>query len=49
MPTLLPSEWELEPLLVQALGADGAQRAMADLSAMMTGPQYGWILNPVHL
>jgi hypothetical protein len=44
-----PSEWELEPLLVRALGADGAQLAMAGLSAMMKGPQYGWILNPVHL
>jgi len=44
-----PSEWHLEPLLGRALGAEGAQRAMADLSAMMKREQYGWILAPVHL
>jgi len=44
-----PTEWELEPLLVQALGAEGARSAMSDLIAMMKGPQYGWVLTPVHL
>ena len=44
-----PSDWHLEPLLNQALGAEGAQRAMANLSGMMKREQYGWILAPVHL
>jgi hypothetical protein len=44
-----PSDWHLEPLLEQALGSDGAQRAMARLSGMMKREQYGWILAPVHL
>lgn len=44
-----PSEWQLEPLLNQALGVEGAQRAMGDMSAMMKGEQYGWTLAPVHL
>jgi hypothetical protein len=43
------SEWHLEPLLTQALGSEGAQRAMANMSAMMKGQQYGWILAPIHL
>ena len=44
-----PSDWHLEPLLNQALGAEGAQRAMANMSGMMKREQYGWILAPVHL
>jgi hypothetical protein len=44
-----PSDWHLESLLDQALGAEGAQRAMADMSGMMKREQYGWILAPVHL
>ena len=44
-----PSEWHLEPLLDRALGAEGAQRAMADMSGMMKREQYGWTLAPVHL
>lgn len=43
------SEWSLEPLLNQALGAEGAQRAMANMSGMMKREQYGWILSPVDL
>jgi hypothetical protein len=43
------SEWRLEPLLNQALGAEGAQRAMANMSGMMKREQYGWILSPVDL
>lgn len=43
------AEWPLEPLLNQALGAEGAQRAMATMSGMMKREQYGWILSPVDL
>jgi hypothetical protein len=43
------SDWSLEPLLDQALGEEGAQRAMANMSGMMRREQYGWILAPVHL
>ena len=43
------SEWSLEALLTQALGAEGAQRAMADMSGMMKREQYGWTLAPVQL
>lgn len=43
------SDWSLMPLLEQALGAEGAQRAMADMSRMMQREQYGWTLTPVHL
>jgi hypothetical protein len=43
------SEWELEPLLHQALGAEGAQRAMANMSGMMQRDQHGWMMTPVHL
>jgi hypothetical protein len=44
-----PSDWYLEPSLDRALGAEGAQRAMADMSGMMKREQYGWILAPIHL
>jgi hypothetical protein len=43
------SEWQLEPILNQALGEEGGQRAMADLIAMMKREQYGWTLAPVQL
>jgi hypothetical protein len=43
------SEWNLEPLLEQALGAAGAQRALADYTAMMKGEQASWLLVPVQL
>jgi len=42
-------EWSLQPLLDQALGAEGAQRAMADLNGMMKREQSGWVLTPVQL
>jgi hypothetical protein len=34
-----PTDWHLEPLLDQALGSEGAQRAMASLSAMAAAPE----------
>jgi hypothetical protein len=37
-----PADWELEPLLERALGADGAVRAMAHMDAMLQREQYGW-------
>jgi hypothetical protein len=43
------SDWYLEPLLDQALGGEGAQRAMASLSGMMKREQSGWIMTPVQL
>ena len=43
------ADWHLQPLLGQALGAEAARRALADMSAMMTREQYGWILASVRL
>jgi hypothetical protein len=44
-----PAEWQMEPILAQALGAEGARRALVNMAAMMKGPQYGWELTPVEL
>jgi hypothetical protein len=44
-----PSDWLLMPLLEQALGAEGAQRALANLSGMMKREHQVWNLTPVHL
>ena len=44
-----PAEWQMEPILAQALGAEGAQRALENMLAMMKGLQYGWELTPVDL
>jgi hypothetical protein len=43
------AEWQMEPILAQAPGADGARHALEDMSAMMKGKQYGWALTPVSL
>ncbi len=43
------AEWQMEPILAQALGAEGARRALENMAAMMKGPQYGWELTPVDL
>ena len=37
-----PDDWELEPLLEQALGAEGAARALAAMGDMLTEDQSGW-------
>jgi hypothetical protein len=44
-----PAEWQMEPILAQALGAEGARRALENMAAMMKGPQYGWELTRVEL
>jgi hypothetical protein len=41
------NEWEIEPVLEKALGADGARKAMDDWGEMMIGDQYGWSLEAV--
>ena len=43
------AEWQMEPILAQALGPEGARRALEDMSAMMKGLQYGWELTPIDL
>ena len=43
------AEWQMEPILAQALGAEGARRALENMTAMMKGLQYGWELTPVDL
>ncbi len=43
------AEWQMEPILARALGAEGARRALENMSAMMKGLQYGWELTPVDL
>ena len=44
-----PDEWDLAPLLEDALGADGAGRALAEMSDMLVGEQQGWVVTPVSL
>ncbi len=39
----------MEPILAQAPGAEGARRALENMSAMMKGLQHGWELTPVDL
>ena len=43
------AEWSLGSLLDQALGAEGAERALAHLGGMMQREQYGWILTPAEM
>jgi len=43
------AEWQMEPILAQALGAEGARRALENMLAMMKGLQHGWELTPVDL
>ena len=43
------AEWQEEPILAQALGAEGGRRALENLTAVMNGLQYGWELIPVDL
>ncbi len=44
-----PADWELQPLLERALGADGAGRAMAEMAAMLRSEQCGWPVAPLRL
>jgi len=43
------AEWQMEPILARALGAEGARRALENMLAMMKSLQYGWQLTPVDL
>jgi len=43
------AEWQMEPILAQALGAEGARRALENMLAMMKGLQYGREVTPVDL
>lgn len=42
-------DWDLLPLLEEALGAEGGQRALQDMQGMMHGEQYGWSMRPANL
>ncbi len=42
-------DWDLRRLLEEALGPEGADRALADMQGMLTRDQYGWWLAPVPL
>jgi len=42
-------DWDLRRLLEQALGPEGADRALADMDEMLTRDQYGWWFSPVRL
>lgn len=42
-------DWDLGPLLEKALGAEGAQGALTNLSGMMTGEQTIWTFGSVPL
>jgi hypothetical protein len=44
-----PSNWELQPLLERALGAEGATRALSEMDGMLQREQYGWPVAPVPL
>ncbi len=44
-----PDEWELQPLLEQALGPEKAERAMTTMTEMLKQEQYGWSFAPVQL
>ena len=44
-----PQDSELLPLLEQALGPQGAERALADLAEMLTEEQLAWDVRPVPL
>jgi hypothetical protein len=43
------ADWQMEPILAQALGAQGARRALENMLAMMKSLQYGWQVTPVDL
>ncbi|HTP14734.1 MAG TPA: hypothetical protein VMK13_02730 [Streptosporangiaceae bacterium] len=40
------AEWQMEPILARAPGAEGARRALEDMLAMMKGLQHGWEMTP---
>jgi hypothetical protein len=44
-----PDDWELEPILVEALGQDGANDALATFAGMLKGGQQSWAFTEVPL
>jgi hypothetical protein len=44
-----PDDWELEPILVEALGQDGANDALAAFAGMLKGEQRSWAFTEVPL
>jgi hypothetical protein len=42
-------EWELLPLLEEALGAERAKEAMSEFDEMFNGEQHGWLVNAVNI
>jgi hypothetical protein len=44
-----PPDWELQPLLDRALGADAAAEALVEMTGMLQREQYGWPVTPVPL
>ena len=44
-----PDEWELGPLLEEALGSEPARRKLAEFEDMMTADQEAWTFTPVSL
>jgi hypothetical protein len=44
-----PADWELEPLLERALGADGAAQAMKQMTGMLQREQYSWFVRRVRI
>jgi hypothetical protein len=45
----VPDDWELEPILVEALGQDGADDALAAFAGMLKGEQQSWAFTEVPL
>jgi len=44
-----PEDWELEPILVEALGREGASDALATADGMLKSDQQGWAFTKVSL
>ena len=44
-----PEDAELDPVLEEALGADGAERELATFTSMLKGEQRAWAFTPVPL
>ena len=44
-----PDDWNLDPLLEEALGSEPAGRQLAEFEGMMTAEQEAWTFAPVSL
>ena len=45
----VPDDWDLQPLLENALGAEGADRALEDFAGMLRGEQQAWFFTRMPL